>query len=106
MATVTEFSADLKRNSLTTLGTWHKIDLHNHTPTSFDYQDRSPEAAQKIAQKINETGLSVVMFTDHEQLPDSTFIAEVRQHTQALIIKGAEVNVFVDALPRWDRQFR
>ena len=100
MVTVAEFSADLKRHSLTTLGAWHKIDLHNHTPASFDYQDRTPEAARKIAERINSTGLSVIMFTDHEQLPDNNFIAEVRKHTQALIIKGAEVNVFVDALDK------
>jgi energy-coupling factor transporter ATP-binding protein EcfA2 len=38
------------------------------------------------------------MFTDHERLPEATFLSEIADRTGALVLPGLELNVFVDAL--------
>jgi len=44
-----------------------------------------------------KSGLSMVMFTDHERLPEAAFVTEVAKRTQRTILRGVELNVFVDA---------
>jgi hypothetical protein len=47
--------------------TWHKIDLHLHTPASSDYQQ--PEITYlDILQKAEAKGLSIIAFTDHNTI--------------------------------------
>ena len=43
---------------------WRKWDLHFHTPTSHDYQDKSA-TNQAIIDKLVENNISVVAITDH-----------------------------------------
>ena len=44
--------------------TWNRWDLHFHTPTSFDYQNKSVSDAD-IVDGLRKAGVSVVAITDH-----------------------------------------
>lgn len=78
-------------------GRWMKVDLHNHSPASFDYAGSKSSAAEDSWKQINDTGLSIVMFTDHGRLPEGQFTDAVQKRTSALILRGVELNVFADA---------
>jgi DNA repair ATPase RecN len=101
MNPVTDFARQLGIQSKNHLALWHKIDLHNHTPTSYDYLYHEADVVEKMAEQIIASNLSVVMFTDHESLPKQEFIEGVktalhsRGHT-ALVLTGVELNVFVE----------
>ena len=97
MGIVANFEHELFQKSPKTFGNWHAIDLHNHSPHSFDYQPRGDDFLDRTARQVLETDLSVVMFTDHIQLPSDSFINELHDKTGKLILKGVELNVFVDA---------
>jgi hypothetical protein len=102
MSVVSEFERELGRKSQTTFARWHAVDLHNHSPQSRDYRGEGEDLAKQTADRIAETGLSVVMFTDHEDLPDATFTSQVAETSNRLILRGVELNVFVDA---WGQAF-
>jgi hypothetical protein len=97
MGLVDDFSKELRRNTKNNFAAWHKIDLHNHTPRSFDYRYPGNDLLDKLTQRIFDSDLSVVMFTDHEQLPEKVFTDELQKRTNRLILRGVELNVFVDA---------
>ena len=88
MGRVAEFEAELQRRVKPRFAAWHAIDLHNHTPASDDYLYKNPDVVDR---------LSVVMFTDHGQLPEATLVKELAERTGRLILRGVELNVFVDA---------
>ncbi|MCG8839008.1 hypothetical protein G1K37_11690 [Tenacibaculum dicentrarchi] len=46
---------------------WRKWDLHFHTPTSYDYQDKSV-TNQEIIDGLYEKNISVVAITDHHTI--------------------------------------
>ncbi len=99
MPIVAEFDANLRRKALPA-AIWHKIDLHNHSPESHDYRGNRETALKEFADQIRDQQISVVMFTDHEKLPDPEFIDALSKRTGALVLAGLEVNVFVDAFDR------
>ena len=43
---------------------WHRWDLHFHTPSSFDYDDKSVTDQQLVDRLVSE-GIRVVAITDH-----------------------------------------
>lgn len=96
MSVVDDFEKRLNATA-TPCAKWHKIDLHNHSPASHDFRGNKDTAVADFATQIRERRLSVVMFTDHEHLPDPSFISALSDQTGALILAGLEVNVFVDA---------
>ncbi len=97
MSAISDFENELFQKAPKLYGKWHAIDLHNHSPSSFDYIGDRATAAQLSADQILKTNLSIVMFTDHEKLPDLSFIDEVKRRTGRTILRGIELNVFVDA---------
>lgn len=102
MTANSDFQNELLVRGKRTYASWHKVDLHNHSPSSFDYAGNKATAAEDSAARINESGLSIVMFTDHGQLPSKEFIKEVSKRTNALIVRGVEINVFADAFGKPD----
>lgn len=100
MDIVNKFRMNLFEARPRAFATWHKVDLHNHSPKSFDYAGNIATAVADTAQKINERGIAVVMFTDHGELPDEGFTDEVTKQTKALVLRGAELNVFADAFEK------
>lgn len=100
MGQVADFEAELNRRAKPRYGKWHAIDLHNHTPASEDYQYSQPDVGDRLAQRIREANLSVVMFTDHGRLPEADLVNRLSDKTGRLILRGAELNIFVDA---WDK---
>lgn len=99
MGLVDEFEKELSKRANAKFGEWHAIDLHNHTPQSEDYQYRDDDVVERLAQRVRDARLSVVMFTDHGRLPEADFVNRLSDRTGRLILRGAELNVFVDA---WD----
>jgi hypothetical protein len=85
MGRVAEFEAELLRRAKPQFATWHAIDRHNHTPASDDYKDRGPDVVDRLAEKIRTAGLAVVMFTDHNQLPDAGFVNQIADKTGRLV---------------------
>lgn len=100
MPIVTDFEKELVRYSPSQYAKWRKVDLHNHTPASFDFRGNPDTALDDYSKQIVEQDLSVVMFTDHACLPDEEFISKLRAKTKKLIVPGVELNVFVDAMDR------
>ncbi|MBR5573933.1 MAG: AAA family ATPase [Paludibacteraceae bacterium] len=56
---------------------WRKWDLHFHTPSSYDYKDRSVSNVE-IIETLCENKISVVAITDHH-LIDKSRICELQQ---------------------------
>jgi len=92
-----DFEKELFRRSPATFAQWYTVDLHNHSPSSFDYQGDKVNALELSVNQILKSNVSIVMFTDHEKLPDITFTNELARKTQKTILRGMELNVFVDA---------
>lgn len=46
---------------------WHRWDLHLHTPSSFDYEDKSVSNEQIVNRLVKE-GVRVVAITDHHRM--------------------------------------
>lgn len=100
MSKVAEFEKELKKRAKPQHGEWHAIDLHNHTPASPDYTYCENDVVDRLARRIHEANLSVMMFTDHGRLPEADFAKRLSDKTGRLILQGAELNIFVDA---WDK---
>src|SRR5690349_13604883 len=100
MGRVAEFEAELNQRAKPRYGGWHAIDLHNHTPASPDYQYYESDVVDRLAHRIRDVNLSVVMFTDHGRLPNADFVKRLGDMSGRLILRGAELNIFVDA---WDK---
>jgi len=100
MPIVNEFEVLLHKKCKAKFGTWFKVDLHNHSPKSFDYTGSGDQIVELISEKIRSNELSVVMFADHGQLPEKSFIDKVSELSGALIIRGVELNMFVDVLDK------
>ena len=99
MGQVDDFQKELERRSPGGYGKWFKVDLHNHSPSSFDYEDKSENAKDAIIEELRKPDkkLSMVMFTDHEVLPDREFCSAIQSATGTLILRGVEINCFIDA---------
>lgn len=100
MGRVADFETELSKRAKPRYGRWHAIDLHNHTPRSADYQYHEADVEQRLAERIRDANISVVMFTDHGQLPEPGFVERLNNATGRLVLRGAELNIFVDA---WDK---
>src|SRR6266545_2178587 len=70
---------------------WHRWDLHFHTPSSFDYHDKSVTNKQIVDRLLSE-GVRVVAITDHHTID----VARIRQLQQLAserltILPGIEI---------------
>lgn len=65
---------------------WRKWDLHFHTPSSYDYRDKSI-TNEKIIEVLSQNNISVIAITDHH-------IIDVERITELQIL-GKEKNITV-----------
>ncbi len=100
MGRVAEFEAELSRRAQPRFGAWHAIDLHNHTPASDDYQYNQLDVVDRLAKKnfLRRICLCLCLPITEDYLPRSCKSTERQNGT--LILRGAELNIFVDA---WDK---
>lgn len=98
MAPLDDFLAELNTRAPARHADWRTIDLHVHTPLSFDYHYKAADADARIADCVVEQRLDVVMFVDHERLPDPTFVDGVAKRAGCLALRGVELNVFGELL--------
>ena len=97
MSIIEQFEKELDALSGASFGRWHAVDLHNHSPTSDDFQGNRDTAVDDAVQHLKQTPVDIVMFTDHGRLPDRGFTEEVANRSGKTVLRGAELNVFVDA---------
>lgn len=77
---------------------WKKWDLHLHTPSSFDYNDKSV-SDEDIVNKILELGISAVAITDHHQIDISRIsnLQKLGQNKGITIFPGIELRTQLEA---------
>ena len=97
MPIIEQFENELYTLSEPAFGRWYAVDLHNHSPASRDFQGNRNTALDDAAQHLQQTPVNIVMFTDHGQLPERHFTEEVAKRSGKTVLRGAELNVFVDA---------
>ena len=97
MTIISDFEEELWRRSPPTYGRWHVVDLHNHSPVSFDYKGDRASALEETAEHLRKSAVDIVMFTDHEKLPDREFTDALAKRSGKTILRGVELNIFVDA---------
>ena len=97
MPVIQDFEASLHRFSQTRYGQWRTVDLHNHSPASHDFRGNKDTALDDAVAHLSAKPVDVVMFTDHHKLPDAAFVAELSKRSGRTILRGTELNVFVDA---------
>ncbi|MDE3259830.1 MAG: AAA family ATPase [Gemmatimonadota bacterium] len=97
MPIIAQFEAELKRNSSPAFGRWFAVDLHNHSPNSPDFRGNSLTALDDAVAHLSMTPVDLVMFTDHGQLPERAFAEKVSSCSGKTILRGVELNIFVDA---------
>ena len=70
---------------------WHRWDLHFHTPSSFDYHDKSV-TNQQIVDRLVVEGIRVVAITDHHRI-DVDRIRELHRlgSGQLTVLPGMEL---------------
>ena len=97
MPVIQEFEASLNRCSPAQCGQWRTVDLHNHSPSSHDFRGNKDAALDDAVAHLSAKPVDVVMFTDHHKLPDAEFVAALSKRSGKTILRGTELNVFVDA---------
>ena len=97
MPIIEDFENSLWRNSKPYYAQWRAVDLHNHSPASHDYSGDKANAIEAAVRHLSTVDVDIIMFTDHHTLADQIFIEKLRQATGKTILRGTEVNIFVDA---------
>ena len=97
MPAIREFETNLQRLSPNRYGQWKAVDLHNHSPASSDFQGNKDTALNDAVAHLSGHPVDVVMFTDHNKLPEAEFVERLQERSGKTILRGTELNVFVDA---------
>ena len=100
MPIIEQFENELYKRSESAFGRWYAVDLHNHSPASHDFRGNRETAVDDAVQHLQQKSVDIVMFTDHGKLPDRHFTEEVARRSNKTILRGAELNIFVDV---WDK---
>ena len=64
---------------------------------SHDFQGDPKIALEEAAEHLQQTQVDIVMFTDHEKLLDRQFTEKLEQRSGKTVLRGVELNMFVDA---------
>ena len=96
MPIIEQFENELYKRSESAFGRWYAVDLHNHSPSSHDFRGNRETAVDDAVQHLQQKSVDIVMFTDHGKLPDRHFTEEVARRSNKTILRGAELNIFVD----------
>lgn len=80
------YSTNYKRGS-----EWRKWDLHFHTPSSYDYKDKSI-TNEKILEILKENEISVIAITDHHTIdvPKIIELQRIGKETGITVLPGIE----------------
>ena len=100
MPIVSQFEEHLQKYSRQHFGRWFAVDLHNHSPVTHDFVGDHTTALEDAIAHLRQTPVDIVMFTDHEKLPDRDFTESLARRSGKTVLRGCEINVFVDA---WDK---
>lgn len=97
MPAVQEFENSLHRCSQAQYGQWRTVDLHNHSPASHDFRGNKNTALEDAVAHLIAKPIDVVMFADHHELPNAEFVKKLSKRSGRTVLRGTELNVFVDA---------
>ena len=70
--------------------TFQKIDLHVHTPASYDFRDKTVTPAQIVQQAIN-VGLRAIAITDHHTAGFIDKVKEAAKGRGLIVFPGVEI---------------
>lgn len=98
---IDEFKRNLAANAGAPGGTFVKADFHVHIPGSDDYEYKAVDAFEKMAAALTAEDIKVAVVLKHQEFPSKEEINRLQELCrQTLLIPGAEINVFVDALSK------
>lgn len=104
MPIIQEFEKNL--SSQVRYGQWRTVDPHNHSPASHDFRGNKDTALDDAIAHLSTNPVDVVMFTDHHTLPDAAFVEKLGKDSGKTILRGTELNVFVDAWSKPEEKIR
>ena len=97
MPIVAAFEEQLSQRSPRAFAKWMAVDLHNHSPASPDFIGDRSTALPVAVDHLRDSPIDIVMFTDHQSLPDRNFTDAIAHRSGKTVLRGCELNVFVDA---------
>src|SRR3954470_18924831 len=96
---IDEFEKKLTATAKTYGGRSMRADFHLHSPTSHDYEYNATDVYDKLSEAINKTKLSYAVVLEHQDFPSESALEKIREKCpNTLIVPGAELNFFVDAM--------
>ena len=78
---IAQFEEQLHKQSSPSFGKWMAVDLHNHSPASHDFKGDRSTALDDAVAHLRESPIDIVMFTDHQTLPNRAFTDDVAQRS-------------------------
>ena len=97
--TIADFKRQLAKTEFGPGAAWLKADFHIHEPGSSDYEFNEADAALELVRAIRDGGYRFVVVLKHQEFPSRQELDALQKHCpDTLLVAGAEINVFVDAL--------
>lgn len=98
---IEEFKRKLKACAGPAGGTFQKVDFHVHLPGSGDYEYKASDALEQMAGVLTREEIRIAVILKHQEFPTKAELDSLQRLCKnTLLIPGAEINVFVDALSK------
>ena len=78
-----------------------RTDFHIHLPGSDDYEYKGEDRLELMAKALDEGDFRLAVILKHQEFPSHEELEKLQNLCpNTLLIPGAEINVFVDALSK------
>lgn len=81
----------MSNNFISKGSSWQKIDLHIHTPASYDWDSGCSETAKDIVDKAIAENLSIIAITDHHTVKGIDEIVKTANGKNITVLPGVEL---------------
>lgn len=81
----------MSNNFISKGSSWQKIDLHIHTPASYDWDSNCNETAKDIVEKAVAENLSIIAITDHHTVKGIDEIVKTANGKNITVLPGVEL---------------
>jgi DNA repair ATPase RecN len=96
---IQEFKKQLSRRAGKDGGTFYRADFHVHLPGSSDCEYKAADAFEQLAKALTDGRYGTAVILKHQEFPTKDELKKLQDLCpNTLLIPGAEINVFVDAL--------
>jgi DNA repair ATPase RecN len=98
---IDEFKKLLVSKSVSGGGEFMRTDFHVHLPGSDDYEYKGEDKFELMAKTLNDGNFRIAVVLKHQEFPQKHELDTLQKLCpKTLLIPGAEINVFVDALAK------